>query len=268
MKKIFIPLVFLLPLLQLHFRRGNDLSIYDAAQWWEADSPFRILRKMNVVRVPYFLAHADFHNPLLVLDVGCGGGFVSEELALASPGSRVVGIDISQSSISQAALHANEAGIPESRLQYIVGSIYKLPYADNSVDVVIASDVFEHLDRLDLALTEIFRVLKPKSGILLFDTIAKSWWSWLSTYFVAQQVLGLVVDGAHDWDLFVSADTMHALLVNGGFRDYDISSWKGIVADLNLFNAISANSIHELISGFRPSDSDLSANYMGFARKR
>lgn len=208
----------------------NDLSIYDDADWWNPSSSFFILLTMNKVRVPYFeriiqrmsTARRDQGDrALFVADLGCGGGFVTEELALHTkdPHPRhVVGFDISHKSLDRARAHAvqTRTEIPSSSsssspvslsaasslLEYKYGSFYNVPLPPASVDAVIASDVLEHLDDLDKALAEVFRILKP-GGVLAFDTINKTWWSYFTTYLVAQELLGLVQAGAHDWNMFL-----------------------------------------------------------------
>ena len=248
----------------------NDLKIYDTARWWDNDSPFRILRIMNQVRVPFFLSHFPSGSeirPLVVLDVGCGGGLVSEAIAQVGveKNFNVTGIDISAPSIAVASEHAR-LHHRSPNLSFRVGSVYALPFADDSVDVVVISDVLEHLSDVDSAIKEIFRVLRPKTGTLVFDTIARTWWSWLSTYFVAQEILGMVAPGAHDWSMFINPEELAEILTSNGFAT-KVNEWAGIVPDLSPRDAFMEKSIYHLIKGFRKDSSDLSASYMGFARK-
>ena len=243
-----------------HSNTLNDLSIYDVAMWWDADSPYSILLRMNEVRVPYFLSH--FPNfTVSVIDVGCGGGLVSE--AVARAGFSVTGFDISEASLGVARGHA--ALTPGLDLHYRSGSIYSIPLPDASTDAVIVSDVLEHLSDIPLALSEIFRVLKP-GGVFVFDTIARTPWSWLTTYFVAQEVIGMVQPGAHDWAMFVNPTELEALLTSAGFQT-DRKTWAGIVAELSMVNAVAKGSKFDFIKSFHKDDSDMSSSYMGFAVK-
>jgi 2-polyprenyl-6-hydroxyphenyl methylase/3-demethylubiquinone-9 3-methyltransferase len=239
----------------------NDLTIYDSADWWSPDSPFRVLHKMNTVRVPFFQKEIQIGGN--VADLGCGGGFVTESIARLMPEARVRGIDISQSSVTQASLHGDS--LPN--LSYQVGSIYSIPLPSEWADTVIVSDMFEHLEDLDLALLEVFRILKPH-GTLVFDTIAKTWWSWLTIYFLGQQVFPLVVAGAHDWRLFISPPDLQAKLVRAGFVA-DLSQWRGIEPVLSVANAIRNRNLFEFIHGFYQAaeGAELSASYMGKAIK-
>lgn len=241
------------------YQNLNDLSIYDEADWWDPSSPFRVLRRMNDVRVDFF-ANA-YEGGGMIVDLGCGGGFVTEELARAFPNSEVRGFDISENSVKKATNHAD--GL--KNLLYSVGDIYAIPLQNESASFVVVSDVFEHLQDLDSALGEIARILKP-GGVLVFDTIEKTWWSWLSTYFVGQQILGLVVAGAHDWDLFVSIPTLVDALTKAGFET-DPSRYSGIVPRFSFGDCLQSGSLIDVIAGFEKSENDLSANYMGLARK-
>lgn len=245
----------------------NDLSIYDRANWWDPHSSFAILHKMNEVRVPYFLSHfphlAD-RDTLAVADIGCGGGFVSEAIANHSSEVAVTGIDISERSIEVAKLHADEF-LESGNLMYLVGSIYAIPLPSSSQDIVIASDLLEHLEDVPAALKEIFRVLRP-GGVFVFDTIAKTWWSWLATFLVAQEILGIVEPGAHDWSLFIPPGDLARMLAATGFVS-DKSEWLGLVGEIDMIGAILNLSKFELIGGFHTSKHDLSSSYMGYAKK-
>lgn len=96
-------------------------------------------------------------HELKILEIGCGGGIVSENMA--KQGFQVLGIDMSPNSVKQARDHAEKEGI--KNVEYRVGNAYKLELEDNSIDGVIAADVFEHFHDLPKAIEEIARVLKP-----------------------------------------------------------------------------------------------------------
>ncbi|RKH85519.1 3-demethylubiquinone-9 3-O-methyltransferase, partial [Corallococcus praedator] len=123
--------------------------------------------------------YVDLRNTTL-LDVGCGGGILAE--AFAELGMRVTGIDPSASSVETARRHA-----PQQKLtiDYWIGSGESLPFADASFDCVSCCDVLEHVQDVDAVLAEISRVLKP-GGLFLYDTINRTWLSWLFLIKIAQ----------------------------------------------------------------------------------
>ena len=260
-KTIIVSLLPVVILALLHFSSitRNDLTIYDTADWWNPNSSYAILKKMNAVRVPYFIKHMS--SGQTVVDLGCGGGLVTEEIAKRHPSTSVTGFDMSSKSIEVA----NDHGRNLPNLSYQVGSIYHLPLSNASVDTVIVSDVFEHLDDLPKALREIHRILKPE-GIVVFDTIAKTWWSFLSTYFIAQEVLGIVERGAHDWHMFINPEQLLTLLKDAGFNT-TVSDWEGIVGHIDLYASLRSGKLSDLISSFTSSTTDFRSSYMGYAVK-
>lgn len=184
----------------------ND-GIYTELDWWHAYNP---LYMANAARVPFFLDQIRRHyemkdglTDIKILDVGCGGGLVTEAMASRCNAS-IVGLDLSRESIRKAEAHSP---FPSSRLQYVVGSAYQLPFEDKTIDAVVCSDVFEHLHDLQIALNEIARVLRP-NGILVYDTINRTPASWYVTIVVAQDLLNYIPDHAHDWRLYITPTEM------------------------------------------------------------
>lgn len=242
-------------------RQKNDLSIYTSADWWSLKSSFSILRRMNDVRVPYFITHLPANGS--IADLGCGGGLVTEPVGLSGKFALVSGFDINVESLNKAKSHLPETAT--AVVQYSRGSIYNIPLESSSLDGVIVSDVFEHLNDLPKALREVHRVLKP-NGVLVFDTIARTWWSWLSTYFVAQELLGIVEPGAHDWKMFINPEELASLLTDLGFS-VDRSEWAGIGSVLSIQNAWKYQSKYFLVESFYKDSNDFSASYLGVATK-
>ncbi len=185
-------------------RRSIDNDYYHEVgeAWWDERGPLRTLHDMNPARVSYFdqaarEAFGPDRSAVRVLDVGCGGGLVSERLAAA--GYQVTGVDLSAGSIEVARGHAAARGIP---VEYVVGSAFDLPRQDASVDLAVVSDVLEHLHDVPAATAELARVLRP-GGLVVFDTINRTPVSWFKAILLSERMLRIVHPGTHDWSMFI-----------------------------------------------------------------
>jgi 2-polyprenyl-6-hydroxyphenyl methylase/3-demethylubiquinone-9 3-methyltransferase len=193
-----------------------DNEVYDreGGGWWDENNPLNILHgSMTPGRLAYFrqvLAEQQDPAGLRALDVGCGGGFLAEELARL--GCQVVGVDPSVVSIDTARDHAARVGLD---IDYRVGSGEQLPVTDGEFDLTLCCDVLEHVSDVDRVIGEISRSLKPQ-GVFLFDTVNRTRTSkllaikmmqdWRLTRFVDVTVL--------EWDMFITpaelADSLNA----------------------------------------------------------
>jgi 2-polyprenyl-6-hydroxyphenyl methylase / 3-demethylubiquinone-9 3-methyltransferase len=186
--------------------------IYDefGEDWWNPNGHARLLHEMNPVRWRYFqdvLGGRDKIAGLRVLDVGCGGGLVSEEFAKA--GAYVTGVDISESSLEIARRHATRQGL---QIDYRHASAEFLPFEDNSFDIVVCCDFVEHIsDKLDIFVTEMGRVLKP-GGYFLYDTINRTFISRLIAIWALQDWLQIVPCETHVWRMLVKPAELEAAL--------------------------------------------------------
>lgn len=199
----------------------NDQTIYErsAPTWWTGDdSLLRALRSLMAPRLRYFQRLiADWHGKT-VLDLGCGGGFMSE--ALAKRGASVVGVDPCAAAIAAAREHAAAGGLP---IRYEVGVAEAIPLPDSAVDVVVCVDVLEHVGDLPKCCQEIGRVLRP-GGMLLFDTINRTWLARVIVVRFGEDFLGIVPRGTHDPALFIPPARLRSLLTAGGL---ECGRWSG-----------------------------------------
>jgi 2-polyprenyl-6-hydroxyphenyl methylase/3-demethylubiquinone-9 3-methyltransferase len=190
--------------------------------WWDKErgGALNLLRfVMNPVRFEYFLrmierARAFGGTWHKVLDVGCGGGYLSEEFA--KRGFDVTGVDPAQETIECARRHAEHAGLP---ITYVSGSGEGLPFEDASFDIVLCCDVLEHVDAVGPVLTEISRVLRPM-GLFCYDTVNRTFASWLG-------VIKMIEDrqpepNVHVWSKFIKPRELVAAMSANGLIGRDM----------------------------------------------
>lgn len=158
----------------------NNNEVYDQMDWWH---PKHSLLKMVPVKFDYFRGAIGNLKGLKILDLGCGGGLLSEEFA--KNGAVVTGLDISENSINVASEHAH---INNLVIDYKVGSAENIPASDNEFDVVICADCLEHVDNLEHVIYEVSRVLK-KEGLFCYDTFNRNFLSKVLAVWFLERIL-------------------------------------------------------------------------------
>lgn len=154
---------------------NNEIYHHLGKQWYTArDNPVALLRAESRTRNPWVLRqiHQTFAGDQIeILDVGCGAGILANELA--RHGFMVTGIDASKQSLEIAKQYDHTG-----QVQYQVGDAHHLPFPDHSFRVVCAMDFLEHVERPDLVVQEISRVLQPK-GLFFYHTLNRNFLTWL-----------------------------------------------------------------------------------------
>ena len=213
-------------------------TVYDADQdiWWDHDKLFHMLKTcVNPARVGFFrrVLHEQQRNVTrkTLLDVGCGGGILAE--AFAELGFSVTGIDPSASSVATAQRHADARGVS---ILYHVGAGEQLPFADNSFDYVSCCDVLEHVQDVDAVLSEIRRVLKP-GGLFFYDTINRTWLSWLFLIKVAQDWSrwAFMAPDQHRYDRFITPSELNQRMGRLGLASQQT---RGMVGNYNVLKTL------------------------------
>lgn len=208
---------------------ANDQSIYGAAGWWTAHAPWmRLLQSLVPARFEYFDTIVPTFAGRRVVDVGCGAGFMAE--ALARRGAHVVGVDPSLAALTQARAHASELRLA---IEYRPGVGEALPLASESCDLAVCVDVLEHVADVDRLLAEVARVLVP-GGLLLFDTINRTWLAELVMIRLGERVLGLLPRGTHDPALFIRPEELRRALAGAGFAVGDFVGLGPVGVDAHL----------------------------------
>ncbi|KAL9642138.1 hypothetical protein ABK040_007143 [Willaertia magna] len=228
--------------------------------WWNNDInehdlnkiPFIGLHIINPLRLNYFSGIIENYrrrnegHDIEIVDLGCGGGILTESLynKFKTTDHKIIfrGFDISYKSVEQARKHAklNNITTIDDYLKYEVGSVYDISsfLPNESVDIVILSDVMEHLLDLRLAMKEIRRILKP-NGLFLFDTINRTFKSYFGVIYLFENIFGIIPRHTHDWKLFIKPKETIDLLKDFNFTipvNALEEEWKGINIKLNSFS--------------------------------
>ncbi|TYK66833.1 bifunctional 2-polyprenyl-6-hydroxyphenol methylase/3-demethylubiquinol 3-O-methyltransferase UbiG [Colwellia echini] len=173
-----------------------------ASQWWDLTGDFKPLHQINPLRVQFICQHIaqqfDGIQNLQAIDVGCGGGILSE--SLAKLGASVTGIDMGTEPLNVAKLHALEMGLPISYQKTTAEE--KAVESANSFDVVTCMEMLEHVPDPASVIHACATLVKP-GGLVFFSTLNKSIKSYLLAIVAAEKVLKLVPNGTHDHDKFI-----------------------------------------------------------------
>lgn len=180
-----------------------DNSIYDTYgdKWYTADDdPVALLRAENKVKGPWILNR--LKGKSTILDVGCGAGFLSNELAQA--GHYVTGVDLSESSLAVARQYDTTKSV-----NYLVADAFVLPFKDASFDAVCAMDFLEHVEYPDQVIKEFSRVLKP-DGKFFFHTFNRNFFAWLIIIKLVEWLLPKTAKNMHVLRLFIKPRELQA----------------------------------------------------------
>ncbi len=255
---------------------NNEIYDHVHPTWWEEDGFMSLLRTaVNPPRFEYFrnvlINRLRMEpNQLRLLDVGCGGGLLSEPFA--AQGCQVTGVDRSIPTLAAARAHAQKSGLA---IQYLEANAESLPFDDQSFDIVCCCDVLEHVDDMDRVINEISRVLKP-GGIFFFDTINRTLRSKLVAIKLAQdwRLTRVMPRDVHVWDKFVRPEELVDMLEKHGMQKCELA---GLSPATNPMSAVSALSgllrnklgklsFAELGNKVKLRQSkDLSISYMGYS---
>ncbi|MHA1127363.1 MAG: bifunctional 2-polyprenyl-6-hydroxyphenol methylase/3-demethylubiquinol 3-O-methyltransferase UbiG [Alphaproteobacteria bacterium] len=222
-----------------------------AAEWWDPKGKFKPLHEMNPIRLEYIVQQicAEFgRDPnslrpfegLRLLDIGCGGGLLSEPMARL--GATVIGADPASGNIPVARLHAEQSGLD---IDYRNTTAEALAEAIEQFDVVLNMEVVEHVADPLAFITTCQKLLKPK-GLMLCSTINRNPKSYALAIFGAEVVMRWLPRGTHEWAKFITPDELVELIESAGLKAVDR---KGFV-----FNPI--------LWSWSISDRDLSVNYV------
>jgi 2-polyprenyl-6-hydroxyphenyl methylase/3-demethylubiquinone-9 3-methyltransferase len=215
-----------------------EIQYYDdlATQWWDEDGKFWPLHKLNQVREAYLRQQICRHfgrdetrenalHDLSVIDIGCGGGILSESMARL--GAMVTGIDVVPKSLRMARQHSVEQHL---NIEYLDCSAEEMSRLEHQYDVVLNMEVVEHVVELPTFIQSCAQLLKP-NGMTFIATINRNPLSWFFAIVGAEYLLRWLPRGTHKWSKFVKPAELTELLANNGLT---IKSQSGV--RINPFN--------------------------------
>jgi len=226
----------------------NEVAKFEAmaAEWWDPTGKFKPLHMMNPVRLDYITQQIaaehgrDLSGPspfagLRILDIGCGGGLLSEPMARL--GASVVGADAAERNIPVARLHAEQSGLD---IDYRYTTAEALAEAGEQFDAVLNMEVVEHVADPLAYLSACQALLKP-GGIMCCSTINRNPKSFAMAIVGAEYVMRWLPKGTHEWSKFITPDELFHLLSKAGLDPVDRKgfvfnpvSWKWTISDRDL----------------------------------
>ncbi|MDB6452673.1 bifunctional 2-polyprenyl-6-hydroxyphenol methylase/3-demethylubiquinol 3-O-methyltransferase UbiG [Falsirhodobacter sp. 20TX0035] len=197
-----------------------------AAEWWDVNGKFKPLHQMNPCRLDYItgqiamefdrdLTAALPFEGLRILDIGCGGGLLSEPMARL--GATVVGADAAPRNIPVAQLHAEQSGLS---IDYRHTTAEAMAEAGEQFDVVLNMEVVEHVADPAAYLRACHDLLRP-GGLMICSTLNRNAKSFAMAIVGAEWVMRWLPKGTHDWKKFITPDELYALLRGAGLDPVD-----------------------------------------------
>lgn len=231
----------------------NEIAKFEAmaAEWWDPSGKFKPLHMLNPCRLDYitqqieaeFDRDLDTESPfkgLRILDIGCGGGLLSEPMARL--GADVVGADAAERNIPVAKVHAEQSGL---KIDYRHTTAEAMVAKGEQFDVVLNMEVVEHVADPLAYLTACQQLIKP-GGMMVCSTINRNPKSFLMAIVGAEHVMRWLPKGTHEWSKFITPDELFDLIKSAGLEPVDRTGF--------VFNPISWS--------WSLSDRDLSVNYV------
>jgi 2-polyprenyl-6-hydroxyphenyl methylase/3-demethylubiquinone-9 3-methyltransferase len=204
----------------------GEVARFDALgdEWWDPEGPMAPLHRLGPARIEWLRDAIAGHfrrsgagalplAGLRLLDIGCGGGLLSEPLSRL--GAEVVGLDPAPASIAVARAHAEATG---ARPSYRVGTVEDLAREGETFDAALAMEVVEHVADVGAFVAAAASLIRP-GGLIALSTLNRTLKSFALAIVGAEYVLGWLAPGTHRWEQFVTPDELAAELRAAGFRE-------------------------------------------------
>ena len=195
-------------------------------EWWDVRGKFKPLHMFNPIRIEYITEKiknhfnlkdnkANFLSELKILDIGCGGGLISEPMARL--GANVTGIDASEKNINVAKIHSIKSGL---KINYLNKSPEQIKDFEK-FDIILNLEVIEHVNDVDLYIKSCSYLLK-KGGLMFTATINRTFTSYVKAIIGAEYVLRWLPIGTHQWNKFIKPEELEKKLHDQKFRSVDV----------------------------------------------
>lgn len=203
-----------------------------AETWWDPNGPMAPLHKFNPIRLAYLRQQITDHfnrdaedlhfaKDLKIVDIGCGGGLISEPMARF--GATMMGIDAAEKNVKTARLHADQHCDPERiNLTYRHCSAEDLVTEGQKFDVVLSLEVVEHVADVPMFLHSLSQLVAP-GGLLVLATLNRTLKSLTFAKIGAEYVLGWLPKGTHDWQKFIKPSELEQMMCKHPFIMHDLS---------------------------------------------
>ena len=197
-----------------------------ADEWWDVNGKFKPLHMFNPIRIEYITEkikqefnllnrNNNFLKDLKILDIGCGGGLISEPLARL--GGEITGIDASEKNIKVAKLHSKKNNL---NINYLNKSPEQLNNSEK-FDIVLNLEIVEHVENVDLYIKSCSNLLK-KNGIMFTATLNRTIVSYIKAIVGAEYILRWLPIGTHDWNKFIKPEELEKKLSLANFCTIDV----------------------------------------------
>ncbi len=200
-----------------------------AEEWWDVNGKFKPLHMFNPIRIEYITENIKKHfniktnnnflKDLNILDIGCGGGLISEPMARM--GATVTGIDASEKNIKIAQLHAKKNNLDILYLNKAPEQMREV----EKFDIILNLEIVEHVDNVDLYIDSCYKLLK-KNGLMFTATLNRTLTSYIKAIIGAEYILRWLPIGTHEWDKFIKPEELEKIFVSKKFKTIDIKGLK------------------------------------------
>ena len=197
-----------------------------AEEWWDVNGKFKPLHMFNPIRIEYIIdkikqhfkienKEESFLKDLDILDIGCGGGLISEPLSRL--GGNVTGIDASDKNIKVAKIHSKKSNL---KIRYLNKSPEQLNEFEK-FDIILNLEIVEHVNDVNLYIKSCNKLLK-QNGIMFTATLNRTLISYFKAIIGAEYILRWLPIGTHDWNKFIKPEELEHILLKNSFNTIDL----------------------------------------------